>query len=91
MNKQSTLSTKPLVLNTYYLRWQLKGGIASKIFEQFSITSDDIQEEIERMIGYGTMDDMGPADYLPYSPKARQVLALAGQEAQQLNALKDWY
>lgn len=63
-------------------------GIASKIFEQFSITSDDIQEEIERMIGYGTMDDMGPADYLPYSPKARQVLALAGQEAQQLTALK---
>ncbi|MDM8221397.1 ATP-dependent Clp protease ATP-binding subunit [Limosilactobacillus vaginalis] len=63
-------------------------GIASKIFEQFSITSDDIQEEIERMIGYGTMDDMGPADYLPYSPKARQILALAGQEAQQLNALK---
>lgn len=63
-------------------------GIASKIFEQFSITSDDIQEEIERMIGYGTMDDMGPADYLPYSPKARQVLALAGQEAQQLNTLK---
>lgn len=63
-------------------------GIASKIFEQFSITSDDIQEEIERMIGYGTMDDMGPVDYLPYSPKARQVLALAGQEAQQLNALK---
>ncbi len=63
-------------------------GIASKIFEQFSITSDDIQEEIERMIGYGTMEDMGPADYLPYSPKARQVLALAGQEAQQLNALK---
>lgn len=63
-------------------------GIASKIFEQFSITSDDIQEEIERMIGYGTMDDMGPADYLPYSSKARQVLALAGQEAQQLNALK---
>ena len=65
-----------------------KEGIANKIFEQFSITSDDIQEEIERMIGYGTMDDMGPADYLPYSPKARQVLALAGQEAQQLNALK---
>ncbi|MBB1063347.1 ATP-dependent Clp protease ATP-binding subunit [Limosilactobacillus fastidiosus] len=65
-----------------------KEGIASKIFGQFSITSDDIQEEIERMIGYGTMDDMGPADYLPYSPKARQVLALAGQEAQQLNALK---
>lgn len=65
-----------------------KEGIASKIFDQFSITSDDIQEEIERMIGYGTMDDMGPADYLPYSPKARQVLALAGQEAQQLNALK---
>lgn len=66
-------------------------GIASKIFEQFSITSDDIQEEIERMIGYGTMDDMGPADYLPYSPKARQVLALAGQRSATVKRLKDWY
>ena len=58
-----------------------KDGIANKIFEQFSITSDDIREEIERLIGYGTLDQLGPADYLPYSPKAKQVLALAGQEA----------
>ena len=65
-----------------------KEGIASKIFEQFSITSDDIREEIERMIGYGTMEDRGDGEYLPYSPKAKQVLALAGQEAQQLRALK---
>lgn len=65
-----------------------KDGIANKIFEQFSITSDDIREEIERLIGYGTMDDLGPADYLPYSPKAKQVLALAGREAQQMHALK---
>lgn len=65
-----------------------KDGIANKIFEQFSITSDDIREEIERLIGYGTMDDLGPADYLPYSPKAKQVLSLAGREAQQMHALK---
>ncbi|WP_267200836.1 ATP-dependent Clp protease ATP-binding subunit [Limosilactobacillus kribbianus] len=65
-----------------------KDGIANKIFEQFSITSDDIREEIERLIGYGTMDDLGPADYLPYSPKAKQVLAMAGQEAQQMHTLK---
>ena len=65
-----------------------KDGIANKIFEQFSITSDDIREEIERLIGYGTMADLGPADYLPYSPKAKQVLALAGREAQQMHALK---
>ncbi|WP_373841578.1 ATP-dependent Clp protease ATP-binding subunit [Limosilactobacillus sp.] len=65
-----------------------KDGIASKIFEQFSITSDDIREEIERLIGYGTMDDLGPADYLPYSPKAKQVLSLAGREAQQLHTPK---
>lgn len=82
--KHQAVSTEHLLLALAIER----EGIASKIFEQFSITSDDIQEEIERMIGYGTMDDMGPADYLPYSPKARQVLALAGQEAQQLNALK---
>lgn len=65
-----------------------KEGIANKILGQFSITSDDIQEEIERMVGYGTMDSSNSTDYLPYSPKARQVLALAGQEAQQMNALK---
>ena len=65
-----------------------KEGIASKIFDQFSITSDDIREEIERLIGYGTMEDRGNGEYLPYSPKAKQVLALAGQETQQLRALK---
>ncbi|MGN1282612.1 MAG: ATP-dependent Clp protease ATP-binding subunit [Limosilactobacillus sp.] len=65
-----------------------KDGIANKIFEQFSITTDDIREEIERLIGYGTLDQLGPADYLPYSPKAKQVLALAGQEAQQMHSLK---
>ncbi|MBB1079687.1 ATP-dependent Clp protease ATP-binding subunit [Limosilactobacillus sp. STM2_1] len=65
-----------------------KDGIANKIFEQFSITSDDIREEIERLIGYGTMENLGVSDYLPYSPKAKQVLSLAGREAQQMHALK---
>ncbi len=65
-----------------------KDGIANKIFEQFSITSDDIREEIERLIGYGTLENLGASDYLPYSPKAKQVLSLAGREAQQIHALK---
>ena len=65
-----------------------KDGIASKIFEQFSITTDDIREEIERLIGYGTLEDLQATDYLPYSPKAKQVLSLAGQEAQRMHALK---
>ena len=65
-----------------------KDGIANKIFEQFSVTSDDIREEIERLIGYGTMENLGVSDYLPYSPKAKQVLSLAGREAQQMHALK---
>ena len=65
-----------------------KDGIANKIFEQFSVTSDDIREEIERLIGYGTMEDLGATDYLPYSPKAKQVLSLAGREAQRMHALK---
>src|SRR5699024_830226 len=65
-----------------------KDGIANKIFEQFSITNDDIREEIERLIGYGTMENLGASDYLPYSPKAKQVLSLAGKEAQQMHSLK---
>ncbi|GEL15543.1 ATP-dependent Clp protease ATP-binding subunit [Pediococcus cellicola] len=65
-----------------------KNGIAYKVFQQFSVTETDIVEEIERFTGYGTLKNIGTDDYLPYSPKAKEILALAGDEAKRLGAAK---
>lgn len=65
-----------------------KNGIAYKVFQQFSVTETDIVEEIERFTGYGTLKNIGTNDYLPYSPKAKEILALAGDEAKRLGAAK---
>ncbi len=56
-------------------------GIAYKALSQFSITAEDITEEVERFAGYGTMKNLSDTDYLPYSPKAKEVLAQAGEFA----------
>lgn len=65
-----------------------KNGIAYKVFQQFSVTETDIVEEIERFTGYGTLKNVGANDYLPYSPKGKEVLAAAGDEAKRLGAAK---
>ncbi len=56
-------------------------GIAYKSLQQFSITAEDITEEVERFAGYGNLKDLSSNDYLPYSPKAKEVLAQAGEFA----------
>ncbi|MGX6428852.1 ATP-dependent Clp protease ATP-binding subunit [Levilactobacillus yonginensis] len=65
-----------------------KNGIANKVLQQFSVTDDDVREEIERFTGYGTLANMDKDSYLPYSPKAKAMLALAGDEAKRLGATK---
>lgn len=65
-------------------------GIAGKTLRQLSITEEDVHDEIERFTGYGTVDPSAQrADsYLPYSPKGKEVLSYAGDEAKRLGALK---
>ncbi|HIW71103.1 MAG TPA: ATP-dependent Clp protease ATP-binding subunit [Candidatus Levilactobacillus faecigallinarum] len=65
-----------------------KNGIANKVLQQFSVTDDDVREEIERFTGYGTLAGGDQDSYLPYSPKAKAMLALAGDEAKRLGATK---
>ncbi|WP_461239967.1 ATP-dependent Clp protease ATP-binding subunit [Paucilactobacillus sp. N302-9] len=65
-----------------------ENGIANKVLRQFSITEDDIREEIERFTGYGTLKNADKDTYLPYSPKAKEVLSIAGDEAKRLGAIK---
>lgn len=61
-----------------------KNGVAASLLRQLNVTTDDLREEIERFTGYGTMTNMTADSYLPYSPKMREVLSVAGQLAQQL-------
>lgn len=65
-----------------------QNGIANKVLQQFSITEDDVREEIERFTGYGTLSNVDKDTYLPYSPKAKEILAAAGDEAKRLGAVK---
>ncbi len=34
-------------------------------------------EEIERLIGYGTLENLGASDYLPYSPKSKAGIIIS--------------
>ncbi|MDV0429422.1 ATP-dependent Clp protease ATP-binding subunit [Lactiplantibacillus sp. DA1] len=65
-----------------------KNGIANKVLQQYAVSEDDIREEIERFTGYGTLSNVGKETYLPYSPKAKEILSVAGDEAKRLGANK---
>ncbi|USS85653.1 ATP-dependent Clp protease ATP-binding subunit [Fructilactobacillus myrtifloralis] len=64
-----------------------KNGIAYETLTQLSITDQDVLEEIEQRVGYGNLT-VEPATYLNYSPKLRELIALAGRIAQQYGSLK---
>ncbi|CAH1856308.1 ATP-dependent Clp protease ATP-binding subunit [Convivina praedatoris] len=61
-----------------------KDGLASSVLTQFDIQVDDIREEIEHFTGYGLTEHYEPGTYLPYSPKAAEILRLANEQAQLL-------
>ncbi|MGK0552667.1 ATP-dependent Clp protease ATP-binding subunit [Enterococcus faecalis] len=61
-------------------------GIAGKTLRQLSADKNDIREEIEHLSGYGAMKSLSNNFYLPYSPRAKQIFAYAGDEAKRLGA-----
>ena len=65
-------------------------GIAGKTLRQLSVSQEDVHDEIERFTGYGTVDAQNQSadTYLPYSPKGKEILSFAGDEAKRLGALK---
>lgn len=62
-------------------------GIAGKVLREMNISENDIREEIEHLTGYGTMKSYPAGAYLPYSPRAKQIFAYAGDEAKRLGLL----
>ena len=65
-----------------------KEGIASKILGQFNVADDDIREEIEHFTGYGMTSRYDKNSYLPYSPKASDILRQSGEESRALGQTK---
>ncbi|WP_367370419.1 ATP-dependent Clp protease ATP-binding subunit [Latilactobacillus curvatus] len=64
-------------------------GIAGTTLRELGVNPTDVLEEIERLTGYGdAVIASGIGGYLPYSPKAKQVLDIARVEAQQANSVK---
>ncbi|MGX7195817.1 ATP-dependent Clp protease ATP-binding subunit [Enterococcus olivae] len=63
-----------------------QNGIAGKTLREMRVNENDIREEIEHLTGYGTMKDYPTGGFLPYSPRARQIFAYAGDEAKRLGA-----
>ncbi|EOS7862252.1 ATP-dependent Clp protease ATP-binding subunit [Enterococcus hirae] len=63
-------------------------GIAGKVLREIGLTETDIYEEIEHLIGYGTMTSYPQGTFLPYSPRMKQIFALANSEVRKMGAQK---
>ncbi|WP_034551439.1 ATP-dependent Clp protease ATP-binding subunit [Carnobacterium funditum] len=61
-------------------------GIAGKTLREFSITEKEIREEAEHFTGYGTMKYDSKDTILPYSPRAKEAITLATDEARRMGA-----
>lgn len=61
-------------------------GIAGKTLREMRVNENDTREEIEHLTGYGSMKEYPMGGFLPYSPRARQIFAYAGDEAKRLGA-----
>jgi len=65
-------------------------GIAGKTLRQLGVTESLVHDDVETYTGYGALpaSATGKDAYLPYSPKGKEVLAGAGDEAKRLGAAK---
>ncbi|EMF0259538.1 ATP-dependent Clp protease ATP-binding subunit [Enterococcus hirae] len=63
-------------------------GIAGKVLREVGLTETDIYEEIEHLIGYGTMTSYPQGTFLPYSPRMKQIFALANSEVRKMGTQK---
>ncbi|WP_155287485.1 ATP-dependent Clp protease ATP-binding subunit [Lacticaseibacillus zhaodongensis] len=65
-------------------------GIAGKTLRQLGVTEALVHDDVESYTGYGALPNSatGADAYLPYSPKGKEVLAGAGDEAKRFGAAK---
>ncbi|MBO1298900.1 MULTISPECIES: ATP-dependent Clp protease ATP-binding subunit [unclassified Enterococcus] len=63
-------------------------GIAGKVLREMKLNEKDIYEEIEHLVGYGTVKTYAKGALLPYSPRMKQIFALANSEVNKMGAQK---
>lgn len=63
-------------------------GIAGKTLREMKIQENDIREEIEHYTGFGMVKHYPDNYFLPYSPRVKQIIAYANDEAQRSGAEK---
>ncbi|CAI3265717.1 ATP-dependent Clp protease ATP-binding subunit [Enterococcus cecorum] len=56
-------------------------GIAGKTLREMNIQENDIREEIEHYTGFGMVKHYPDNYFLPYSPRVKQIIAYANDEA----------
>ncbi|MEQ3452046.1 ATP-dependent Clp protease ATP-binding subunit [Enterococcus cecorum] len=56
-------------------------GIAGKTLREMNIQENDIREEIEHYTGFGRVKHYPDNYFLPYSPRVKQIIAYANDEA----------
>jgi ATP-dependent Clp protease ATP-binding subunit ClpC len=56
-------------------------GVAAKVLEQLGVERDRVRADVERRIGHGGSEPVGP---IPFTPRAKKVLELALREALQM-------
>lgn len=61
-------------------------GIAGKVLREMNVQENDVREEIEHLTGYGMVKAYPEGSFLPYSPRARQIFAYAGDEAKRFGS-----
>ncbi len=63
-------------------------GIAGKVLRDMKLNEKDIYEEIEHLVGYGTVKTYARGVFLPYSPRMKQIFALANSEVNKMGTQK---
>ncbi|HAQ4399698.1 ATP-dependent Clp protease ATP-binding subunit [Enterococcus faecium] len=65
-----------------------QNGIAGKVLREMDLNATEIYEEIEHLIGYGGIRSYPKGVFLPYSPRMKQVFALASSEVKKTGSQK---
>ncbi|HFD1725794.1 TPA: ATP-dependent Clp protease ATP-binding subunit [Enterococcus faecium] len=65
-----------------------QNGIAGKVLREMDLNETEIYEEIKHLIGYGGIRSYPKGVFLPYSPRMKQVFALASSEVKRTGSQK---
>ncbi|MBA1324997.1 ATP-dependent Clp protease ATP-binding subunit [Enterococcus faecium] len=65
-----------------------QNGIAGKVLREMDLNETEIYEEIEHLIGYDGIRSYPKGVFLPYSPRMKQVFALASSEVKKTGSQK---